>query len=163
MLNLSAGILQSKKRCIMAIMRTSTTPRYPSFMERFLNQDLWDLYASDLGTARSTIPAVNLKENDKNYEIEVAAPGMNREDFKINLDNHRLVISSEHEEESKEEKDEYERREFSYRSFQRSFTIPEDLIDADKIDAKYKDGILHITLPKLKVSKPKQTRNIKVG
>lgn len=90
-----------------------------------------------------------LKENDDEFLIEVAAPGMSKNDFKIEYDNGRLTISSEHREEShKKEGEKISRREFSYQSFQRSFSVAETAVDAEKIKANYKEGILFITLPK---------------
>ena len=107
---------------------------------------------------------MNVKENDEEYEIEVAAPGMKKNDFKINLDNNQLTISSEiKKEDSTKEIDQYTRREFSYQSFQRSFTLPNNVVDGDKIAAKYTDGILTIKLPKRDEVKPKPAREIKIS
>jgi HSP20 family protein len=100
------------------------------------------------------MPAVNVKENKSNFEIELAAPGMKKEDFKVDVDNGVLSISS-HKEESTEEKEEnYTRKEFSLSSFKRAFTLPENVAHED-IKAKYKDGVLGITLKK-KEQKPAQ-------
>lgn len=96
----------------------------------------------------SDVPAVNVREEDKNYVIEVAAPGMKKEDFKVELDNGVLMIGAKAEE-SKEEKDNgYVRREFSYRNFQRSFWMPES-VTADDIKANYEQGVLKLTVPKV--------------
>lgn len=114
--------------------------------------------------SNSTLPAVNVKENDNEYLIEVAAPGLKRGDFKVNYDNGRLTISSEKRVEHEEKDGEkVTRREFSYQSFQRSFTIPETTVAVDKITAKYEDGILHITLPKREEVKPKPAKEIKIS
>ncbi|MBE9481831.1 MAG: Hsp20/alpha crystallin family protein [Bacteroidetes bacterium] len=99
------------------------------------------------------MPAANIIENKDSFELEIAAPGMNKKDFKINLDNNILTILSEREskKEEKSEKNEdnvsYTRREFIYSSFNRSFTLPKS-IELDKIKADYKNGILNISLPK---------------
>jgi HSP20 family protein len=94
----------------------------------------------------------------------VAAPGMTKDQFKVNYDNGRLTISSEKKDEKTEKKGErYTRREFSYMSFQRSFTIPENLVNGEKIQASYKDGILHLSLPKREEVKPKPAREIKIS
>lgn len=118
--------------------------------------DLMDWGNSNFAGSNSTLPAVNVKESDDHFEIEVAAPGLKKDDFKINYDNERLTISCEKKMEN-EEKDggKLVRREFSYQSFQRSFTVPEKTVNADKIQAKYSEGILHVTLPKRDEIKPK--------
>lgn len=136
----------------------------PSFWDNFLSKDLMDWGSSNFSTTDTTLPAVNVKESDESFEIEVAAPGMNKEDFKVNLENNVLTISSEKREERKEEeKGRYTRREFSYQSFQRSFTIPENLVEGDKIAAKYCDGVLCIHLPKKEEVKPKPAREIQIS
>jgi HSP20 family protein len=107
---------------------------------------------------------VNVKENENEFQIEVAAPGMKKDDFKVNFDNGRLTISSESREE-KSEKDggKYTRREYRYQSFQRSFTVPESVVDGEKIQARYTDGILNISLPKREEVKPKPAKEIKIS
>ncbi len=112
-------------------------------------------------TGRS-IPAVNIKENDKNFEVEVAAPGMDKKDFKVEVENNVLTISAEKREEKKEKKNNYSRKEFSYESFERNFTLPQNVVDADKIKAKYENGILKIEIPK-KEEKAKLSKVINIG
>ena len=142
--------------------RTNTF--FPSFWDNFFSKDLMDWGTANFSSTDTTLPAVNVKESVESFEIEVAAPGMNREDFKVNLENNVLTISSERKEEKKqEEKGRYTRREFSYQSFQRSFTIPQDLVDGEKISAKYCDGLLCITLPKKEEVKPKPAREITIS
>jgi len=92
-------------------------------------------------------PAVNIKENDSSYGIEFAIPGFNKEDFKINLENNVLTISSEREEKNEETNEKYTHKEYSLRSFSRSFTLPKN-VDAEKISAAYTDGLLIIDIPK---------------
>ncbi len=109
-------------------------------------------------------PAVNIAENEKNYSLEVIAPGFHKEDFKLKVDDDVLVISAESKTEHKEdgngkEKD-YTRREYSYNSFTRSFQLPDNVKD-DSISADYKDGILNIELPKSKVQ-VKATKEIAI-
>lgn len=136
----------------------------PSFWDNFLSKDLMDWGSSNFSNTDTTLPAVNVKESEESFEIEVAAPGMTKEDFKVNLENNVLTISSEKHEERKEEgKGRYTRREFSYQSFQRSFTIPENLVEGDKIAAKYCDGLLCIQLPKREEVKPKPAREIQIS
>lgn len=106
------------------------------------------------------VPAVNIQEDEKHFILEFAVPGMKKDDFKINLENQILTISSEIKEENEENKVNYTRKEFVYNSFSRSFTLPKNIV-ADKIKADYKDGILHISIPK--DEKTKLTRDIKVA
>jgi HSP20 family protein len=136
----------------------------PSFWDNFFSKDLMDWGSTNFSSTDTTLPAVNVKESEDAFQIEVAAPGMARGDFKVNLENNVLTISSEKKEEKKEEeKGRYTRREFSYQSFQRSFTIPENLVEGEKISARYSDGLLCISLPKKEEVKPKPAREIKIS
>lgn len=109
-------------------------------------------------------PAVNIIENEKDYQIEVAAPGMSKEDFKVRLENdNELVISLEKKNEDKHEKKNYLRREFSYASFKQAFIIPDE-VEAEGINAAMVDGVLKITLPKKEASvKTPASRQIEIG
>jgi HSP20 family protein len=107
------------------------------------------------------VPSVNITENDKDFKIELAAPGLERKDFKVEVENGMLCISSEKEEESKEEKKNYTRKEYSYKGFSRSFTLPDNCMP-EKILAKYDNGVLNITLPKKEVTVSKPAKEIKV-
>ena len=150
----------------MTLARLSNNwfPSTPSFFDRFFEGDLMDWNRSNFSSTNSTLPAVNVKENENEFLIEVAAPGMSKNDFKIEYDNGRLTISSEHKEENQEKEGEkVSRREFSYQSFQRSFTVAETAVDAEKIKANYKEGILFITLPKRDEIKPKPAKEIKIS
>lgn len=115
----------------------------PSFFNDFFDND-W------MVRANATAPAINVIENEKEYKVEVAAPGMTKDDFKIQLsDNNELVISMEKKNEAKEgEEKKYLRREFSYSKFEQALVLPDD-VDANKIGANVQDGVLNITLPKL--------------
>ena len=137
-------------------------PAFPSFFDNFFSRDLMDWNNSNFSSTNSTIPAVNIKENDESYVIEVAAPGMTKENFTVNLDGDRLLIASEMKEEKNESDTNYSRREFSYQSFQRSFTIPSGTVDGEKISAKYTDGILMVNLPKKEEVKPKPAKRIDI-
>ena len=116
--------------------------------------DLWREFY-DLGflgnqETNSFIPAVNISEDEKNYEIEVVAPGFKKEDFKVDMGNDMLTISAETKSESKEgDEKKYSRREYNYSSFTRSFPLPDNAKD-DAISAKYIDGVLRIAIPKTK-------------
>jgi len=138
-------------------------PSIPSFIDNLFSRDWMDWSNLNFSSTNTTLPAVNIRESDNEYELEVAAPGMKKDSFRINLDKDQLTISSEWEEEKKKDEEDYTRREFSYQSFQRSFTIPENVVDGEKINAKYKDGILSIKLPKREEAKPKPAREIKIN
>jgi len=133
---------------------------FPSVFHDFFDRDLFDL--TNTSFMNSTLPAVNIHESKNEYLVEVAAPGMNKEDFKIELENNFLVISSEKEEKKEEEGKEYTRKEFSYQSFKRSFSLPKTIEDS-KIQARYKDGVLKITLPKKEEAKEKPKKLISIG
>jgi HSP20 family protein len=142
----------------------STFPTFPSFFNKFFEGDLMDWNSSNYAGNNMTMPAVNIRENNDEFLIDVAAPGMSKENFQVDYDNGRLTISSEKKEEKEEKSEErYNRKEFSYMSFQRTFTIAENLVDGDKIGAKYENGILHISLPKKEEVKPKPARKIKIS
>jgi HSP20 family protein len=111
---------------------------------------------------RESIPAVNVKENERNYEIDVAVPGYSKSDIKVSLDNGMLTISAETKEERKADEDKYRRREFNARSFSRSLSLP-DNIDEQTIDARYVDGVLKLSVNKAKADdiRPKKTIEVK--
>jgi HSP20 family protein len=110
---------------------------------------------------KQTLPAVNIKENKNEFNIEFASPGFTKKDFKIDLDQDVLTISAEKEKEKTEESDAFTRKEFSYNSFSRSFTLPKT-VNAEKIDAKYNDGILKLSIPKKEDAKLLPKKEIKV-
>ena len=113
----------------------------PTFFNDFFDND-WMM------KTKATAPAINVVESDKDYKVEVAAPGMKKEDFNIHLgDNNELIITMEQKNENKEEHKKYLRREFAYSKFQQSFVLP-DNIEKEKISASVNDGILTIELPK---------------
>ena len=149
----------------MTIARLSDNvyPSFPSLFNKFFEGDLMDWNRSNFADTNTTLPAVNVRENDDEFMIDVAAPGMKKEQFKLDYENGRLTISSEKKEDKKDKKENYTRREFHYMSFQRSFTIPENLVEGDKIKATYNEGILHISLPKKEEVKPKPARQIKIN
>lgn len=115
--------------------------------------------------ANATAPAINVSESENEYKVEVAAPGMTKEDFNIRIDEeNNLVISMEKKSENKEEKKDrkYLRREFSYSKFEQTMILPDD-VDKEKIGAAVENGVLDITLPKLtKEDLPKLSRNIEI-
>ena len=106
-------------------------------------------------------PSVNIKETAEDFKIEVAAPGLEKNDFKITMDKDRLTISAQKEEKKVEEGENFTRKEFSFNSFSRSFDLP-DTIQADGILANYENGILNITLPKKPEAKPQPAKQIEI-
>ncbi len=130
---------------------------FPSLMNDFMGPD-WFGGTEKWNTA---VPAVNIKDNEANFELELAVPGVKKDDFTVEVDNDVLTISSEMKSENEESKDNYTRKEFSYSSFKRAFTLP-DTVDGSKIDAKYEDGILKLTLPKKQEALPKPKRLISI-
>lgn len=143
----------------------------PTLRNRFQMPSIWDeFFGRDLSDAGATedqksysVPAVNVIENPDNFAIEVAAPGLEKKDFHIDLNNNLLTISSEKEFSHQEEKEgRFMRREFGYARFKRSFTLP-DSVEADKIKAQYKEGVLHITIPKKEEARQKPPRQIAIS
>lgn len=134
----------------------------PGLISRFLENDLENWNSNNYTETNSTLPAVNIRENNESYGIEVAAPGFDKNDFQISLDNDLLTISSEKVANNETTEDErFTRKEFSYQSFKRTFTLPE-LVEEDKITAKYENGILKIAIPKKEEAKPKPVKQIAV-
>jgi HSP20 family protein len=140
-----------------------TESAFPSLFDKIFNGDLMDWGMTNFSSPNSTLPAVNVRETKDDYIIELAAPGMKKNDFKIQFQNSVLIISSEKQDEKNDTDNNFTRREFSYQSFQRSFTVPHQNVDSDKINASYSDGILHVKLPKREEVKPKPVREIKIS
>jgi HSP20 family protein len=136
----------------------------PTLFDDFFSRDLFNWNNSNYSESNTTIPAVNIKETAESYEVEVAAPGMTKNDFKVELDGNLLTISSQkrNQEEEKEE-GKFFRREFSYQSFQRSFTLQKDVVDIDKIEARYENGLLMLLIPKKEEAKQKGPRLIEIS
>ena len=132
---------------------------FPAFFDDFFNKE-W--FGNDLVTF--TQPAVNIIEKDDEYMVELAAPGMKKEDFNVELEEQVLTISYEKKEE-KEDKDKegrYAKREFNYTSFNRSFMLPKS-IQHEKIKGEYKDGVLKLLIPKKEEAKHKMARHIEIN
>jgi HSP20 family protein len=139
-------------------LRTRTS--WPSLIDEFLNDNYMPRFF-DWETGQN-MPAVNITEGKDDYKIDVAAPGLNKEDFKISLDNNVLSISSEKEVKNESKEENVLRREFSYSSFSRTFTLPET-VNGEKIKATHHDGILSIVVPKKDEAKVKPVREIKIS
>lgn len=137
---------------------------FPSvFNDDFLTRDLFNWGLSNNSMTGTTIPAVNIKENAESFQVEMAAPGMTKDDFKIELEGNVLTITSEKNLENEvDEGEKYSRKEFSYQSFQRTFTLSKEVVDDEKIEAKYQNGVLHLTIPKKEEAKKKPPRMIQI-
>jgi len=120
----------------------------------------WNLPMS--GRKTQQVPATNIQELDKEYLLELAAPGLKKDDFKLDVDENMLEIQVEHEEEKSESEDSFTRREFNYTSFYRSFRLPENILH-DKIKAEYKEGLLRVHLPKKKPDEKKKSQRISIS
>ena len=144
----------------MALVRRSQSTLFPwlsDMLDDLFNVDIF----SDYPAVESSIPAVNIKETDKAYVIELAAPGLKKEDFEIELDNNVLTISYKKKEEKEEEDVTYTRREFYFTEFKRAFTLPETA-NLEKINAEYKDGILTVTIEKKEEAQVKPKKKIEI-
>lgn len=142
----------SPKTWAMSIVRWNPGAVAPSF--RSWVEDFFGDLKLFPGDGASLTPAVNIRETEDLFIVEMAAPGMKKEDFVIEIKEGILMISSEHKEEKEEKKENYTRKEFSYNKFSRSFSLPEN-VHSEKIKATYKEGLLLIELPKLEKSAPK--------
>jgi HSP20 family protein len=130
----------------------------PFYMPSIFEDDLLPMFSN----RTSSLPSVNVKEDEKNYFLELAVPGIDKKDLKIDINEDVLTVSSETKNESEDNRDGYKRKEFSYSSFSRSFYIPEN-VNRDKIEANYKDGVLSVELPKQEEEKNKITRQVKIS
>lgn len=144
----------------MAIAKFSN--QLPSLFDRFFEGDLFDWSNRNFSLTNTTLPSVNIKESNDAFTVEVAAPGFDKSDFKLELSHDLLTISSEKQMENETKEDEqFTRREFSYQSFTRTFTLP-NTVEEDKIKATYDNGILKISIPKKEEAKPKPSKVIEI-
>lgn len=142
----------------MTLVRFTGNP----FIDRFFDTDLMDWTSRNFSKTNTTLPSVNVRENDNEFGIEVAVPGFEKSDFNIEVHNDVLTISSEKQEEKEtNESERYTKREFSYQAFTRSFTLPESA-DSDNVSANYDKGILTVSIPKKEEAKPKGPKTIKI-
>lgn len=137
--------------------RDRTLPTGNTFFDNFFRDDegLFPTFFRE-----RTVPAVNVSEDDKFFRVELAAPGMKRDDFHVALERNMLVIKSEKEEEKEEKEKTWTRKEYNYSAFERSFWMPENVL-ADKISANYHDGVLVVEIPKKEVE-VKKVKTIEV-
>ncbi len=148
-------------------MTTELKKRLPNLFtnmwspESIFDTDLFDRLPEFYSNRRINIPSVNIKETPKAFELDLAAPGLTRDDFNLEIAENLLSISAE-KEETKEVEDGYTRKEFSYNSFCRTFRLPEN-VKVEKIDARYADGMLKVTIPKLKEKPISKSKHINVA
>jgi len=132
-----------------------------SELSNFLTPD--DFFNNDFFERDSLMPAMNIKENDKHLEVEVAAPGFTKEDFNVTLDKEGLHISAEKSSEEEEKEEDFLRKEFNYKSFRRSLNLPDTIDHKKEVKAKYKDGILKLDLSKKETLQTSSKKVIKVS
>lgn len=134
----------------------------PSLFDRFFDGELFDWNNRNFSNTNTTLPSVNIKEDQDKFTVEVAAPGFDKSDFKLELNHNSLTISSEKKVENETKEGEvFTKREFSYQSFTRSFTLPQ-IADGERIEANYDNGILNVVIPKKEEAKPKPSRVIEI-
>ena len=142
----------------MKILRWNNEPNYSDFWNNlFDNESHFPVYRH-----QCVAPAANIMEHENDFQLEIAVPGLNKEDFKIGIENSVLTISSEKQDENNENNKDYTRREFAYGNFSRSFTLPKS-VNTDNINATYKNGILQIVLPKKEEDRTKIKREIAIA
>lgn len=141
------------------VKRNSFIPSSTALFDDFFTRDLFDWSKSE---GNGLVPRVNIKENNDGFAVEIAAPGMKKEDFHVELDNDMLTVSSEVSENHEEKEEKYTRKEFSYHSFRRSFYLP-NTVEAEQINATYSDGILNLWIPKKEEAKKKPARMISIN
>ncbi len=133
-------------------------------ISRFFDDDWNSLFDwSNRNFAEDSLPAVNIKETADAFLVEMAAPGMNKEDFNVELNDNVLTIKCEAKHEGEVNENNYLRREFSYQTFQRTFNLNKHIVDDGQIQAKYENGILNLTLPKKEEAKEKAPRLIEIS
>ncbi|WP_372744199.1 Hsp20/alpha crystallin family protein [Lutibacter sp.] len=133
-------------------------PMFDAMFPEILDTD--SLFNEDLVLSNNWVPAINVKENKKDFEIEVAAPGFSKKDFEVTIKDEIITISAENKNLKEEKEKDYSRKEFYYNSFKRSFTLPKVIDFTKKIDAKYENGVLKIHLEKLDVLKNEEHKKV---
>lgn len=136
--------------------------QFPSLLDRLFDNDIFDWSDTNHSRTNTTLPSVNIKASDDEFSLELVAPGFEKGDFNIDLKDNLLTISSEKKIENElKEGERFTSREFSYQSFSRSFTMPKT-VDGQKISARYDNGILKVSIPKLEEAKPKAPKQIEI-
>ena len=147
----------------MSLIKRNEANWLPSGFDDMFKTD-WLGGTTNVNSIGTSIPAVNIQETEESFSVEVAAPGKTKEDFNIELENDVLTISSEDkkENETTEKNGRYTRKEFSYSTFKRAFSLP-DSVDSEKISAQYNNGVLEIMLPKREEAKVQAKRMIEIS
>ncbi len=141
---------------------SKATERFPSVFDDFFKP--WNEWFDNGGTMWNrtmNVPAVNITESNDHFEVSLAAPGLKKDDFKIDVDGNMLTISSEKTETTEEKEKRFTRKEYNYTSFSRTFTLPDD-VKRDKIEAAYEHGVLKLVMPKKEENKKPEARHITV-
>ncbi len=138
-------------------------PQFPALFDDFFGRELFNWGNSNFSQTSTTIPSVNIFETSDDFKVEVAAPGMDKKDFKITLEGNLLTIVSNKEYNNEVKDGKYSRQEFSYQSFQRSFQLPKDVVDENQIAAQYDNGLLQLTIPKKEEARKKPPRLIEIS
>lgn len=133
-----------------------------TLFDDLFSRELFNWGTNNFSTNSSTLPSVNIKETPESFEVEVAAPGMEKKDFQITLEGNLLTISSSKKDQKEENNGQYARREFSYQSFQRSFELAKNVVDGEHIEAKYENGVLKLMIPKTEDAKKQAPRLIEI-
>lgn len=136
---------------------------FPALFDDFFGRELFNWGNNNYSSTSTTVPSVNIRETNESFEVELAAPGMQKGDFQVQLDGNTLTISSQRENREEKSEEGYNRREFSYQSFQRSFLLPKDVVNDEGIVARYENGLLMLTIPKKEEVKQKPPRLIEIG
>lgn len=145
----------------MTLVKRTNSDWLPTMLNDMFQTD-WLGGTANEPTFGMNVPAVNIKDREDSFLVELAAPGKKKEDFKLELDNDMLKISSEEKQESVSENEKFTRKEFGYKAFERAFTLPET-VDNGKISASYEDGILKVEIPKKEEAKPAPKRLIEIA
>ena len=145
------------------VRRAHRNPVLNTWFDDYFTKEWRDMPEFRFTHSNASTPATNIIENENEFVIELAVPGMKKDEFKIELDKNILTISSENKEDKEEKKENYTRQEFNFRTFSKSFTLPLEKVESDQIKAKLKNGILNVEIPKKEEAKPKPARLIEIG
>lgn len=147
----------------MLIKRNDTYPAFSNLFGDFFDKAFSDWSTDNYSVTNTTLPAVNIQESKDDFLVSMAVPGMSKKDFRLDLNDNVLTISSEKKEEKKKEEESFTRKEYSYQSFSRSFTLPKNVVNDEKISAKYENGELKVLIPKKEEAKPKKPKLIAIN
>jgi HSP20 family protein len=146
----------------MSLVKFNTRPRFRTGFDDLFNDFFeGEFFPKTIASKMGTVPSANIIESKNGFKVELAAPGMSKEDFHVEIDDDLLSIRSEKKDEKEETGDRYTKREFNYSSFVRSFRLP-DHVKADEISASYADGVLTLDIPKLEAEVENKTRKIAI-